>query len=183
MWVGGTSGLVRAGADGLLLRVLAECESAVPPWLDDLEDTGAVVIVHLRTPGGVEEAVRRGIGLHLPSAMDPRPWRGRVRGLLGQSCHDIEELRRAARVCDYATLSPVWMPRSKPLLQGQQALGPQGLARLANQVGIPVLAMGGVGPARVAACLAGGAWGVAGIGAFGEADTLAAMAAELDPVG
>ncbi len=183
MWVGGAPGLVEAAADGLLLRLLAERESAVPAWLDDLEDTGVVVIVHARTPGAATEVAGRGVGLHLPSGVDPAPWRSRVRGLLGQSCHDLAELQRAATVCDYATLSPVWAPRSKGLAPGQAAIGLVGFQRLVAAVDLPVLAMGGIGPGRVTPCLAAGAWGVAGIGAFGDARVVGELAAELGRVG
>ena len=84
----------------------------------------------------------------------PRP------ALLGRSCHDAGELRRAAaELCDYVTLSPVFASPSKP------GYGPAlGLATLDALVtaGVPaVYALGGVRPEDVAGCLDAGARGVA----------------------
>jgi len=88
----------------------------------------------------------------------PRP------ALLGRSCHDAGELRRAAaELCDYVTLSPVFASPSKP------GYGPAlGLATLDALVtaGVPaVYALGGVRPEDVAGCLDAGARGVAVMGA------------------
>ena len=84
--------------------------------------------------------------------------------LLGRSCHDAGELRRAAaELCDYVTLSPVFASPSKP------GYGPAlGLATLDALVtaGVPaVYALGGVRPEDVAGCLDAGARGVAVMGA------------------
>ena len=77
--------LVDAGADGLLLRVFDGTGVAlVERWLDALMATGATVLVHASTPGGVPAAQKRGIGLHLPDGPVTRP---AGIGVLGVSRH------------------------------------------------------------------------------------------------
>lgn len=89
-------------------------------------------------------------------------------GLVGVSTHSLREARRAeARGADYVTFGPVFptpgKTRSRP--------GLAGLERVCGRLEIPVLALGGVGPARVPACLEAGARGAAGIRAlFGPPD-------------
>ena len=82
--------------------------------------------------------------------------------LVGRSCHSAAELAAArAEGCDWAFLSPVFATASKPGYG--PALGPAGVAALVP-VGPPVFALGGIGPADVAGCLAAGARGVAVMG-------------------
>lgn len=165
-WISSAPDRVAAGADGLLLRALdapvrSEAYAA-------LAATGAVVLVHQRTRGV------HGIHLHLPATADPDVWRRRVPGLLGQSCHSAADLARAASAgCDYATLSPIFSPNSKPDDQ-RPTLGPAALV----DAPLPVLALGGIGPGTVRACVDAGAHGVAGIGAFRHYEAIAAMVAE-----
>ncbi|MDB4981230.1 MAG: thiamine-phosphate diphosphorylase, partial [Myxococcales bacterium] len=76
----------------------------------------------------------------------------------------------------FAVFGPVWDTPSK------RALGtPVGLAALtdAATLGMPLLALGGVTPARVPACRAAGAFGVAGIRAICSADDPAAAVGAL----
>lgn len=179
MWVAVSPALGELRGVGLMLRLLVDREPAVEPWVDELEASGAAVILHARTPDGARLAAQRGLGLHLPSSADPAAWRPRIRGLLGVSCHSLAELERAAGICDYATLSPVFPPCSKPH-DARPTIGLEGLARACAAVEQPVFALGGIGPNQVEACLDGGAWGVAGIGAFGDPRAMAAMAACFD---
>jgi thiamine-phosphate pyrophosphorylase len=87
----------------------------------------------------------------------PRP------ALLGRSCHDAAELRRAAvERCDYVTLSPVFASPSKPGYG--PALGLAAFAALAAAAGPPVYALGGVRPDEVPGCLDAGARGIAVMG-------------------
>jgi len=178
MWVAVSPAFAEVPGVGLLLRVLADRESAVEAWLDELEDTGVTVILHARTPQGARLAAQRGLGLHLPSSADPALWRPRISGLLGQSCHSQRALTVAAELCDYATLSPIHAPHSKPH-DRRDTLGLEGLALACRGSRLPVLALGGQGPGRAAASLEAGAHGVAGIGSFGDPAALATMAAEL----
>lgn len=96
----------------------------------------------------------------------------------GRSCHDADELARAAEEgCGWATLSPVLPTPSKPGYG--PALGLDGLARLAAVAGLPVLALGGLSAATVGACLDAGAAAVAVMGAVMRAPDPAAEAAAL----
>jgi thiamine-phosphate diphosphorylase len=87
----------------------------------------------------------------------PRP------ALVGRSCHDAAELRRAATEgCDYVTLSPVFASPSKP------GYGPAlGVAAFAALVAgaPPIYALGGVRPDDVPGLLDAGARGIAVMGA------------------
>lgn len=88
-------------------------------------------------------------------------------GLLGASCHDAAELAAAAAVgCDFALLSPVFPTATHP---GAPALGLERFAGLVRQAALPVLALGGITPARATAALAHGAAGVAVLGGILEA--------------
>jgi len=164
-WLDLAPALIGAGADGLLLRVVGE--GLDPACLERLQGCGVPVLVHRRSEALWPAALELGLGLHLPAGLDPAPWRARVRGLLGQSCHDEGELRRAAGGCDYATFSPVFAPFSRPG-DRRPPLGIEGLRRGCTAVALPVLALGGIGPAQAGACLAAGAWGLAGIGACAD---------------
>ncbi len=109
-------------------------------------------------------------GVHLAADATPvaraRAWLGAA-ALIGYSAHDGAEARRARDAgADYVTLSPIWQTDSKP-----GAL-PRGIAWLeaeARQAGLPVLALGGVTPARCADALRAGAHGVAAVAALGAA--------------
>lgn len=83
--------------------------------------------------------------------------------LLGASCHDEAGIADAARGgAHYATLSPILpSPGKGPAL---------GLDALRGPFPLPVLALGGVGPAEAGAAVQAGATGVAGIRAFLAAD-------------
>jgi hypothetical protein len=76
---------------------------------------GSGMILHASHADALSIAEASGWGLHLPSTA---PWdgvRSRVRGLLGASCHTVEDLNKAAAIgADYATLSPVSMDFKQP---------------------------------------------------------------------
>ncbi len=179
--MGRAPALVAAGADGLLLRVLGGGPGDTRVWLQALMATGATVLVHARTPGGAALAAELGIGLHLPDR-GGNPDQGGDPGdpripLTGRSCHELAGLDKAAESCDYALISPVFAPRSKAA--GGELMGIGGLAAACAAARLPVLALGGIDASRIAECLRAGAHGVAGIGAFGDIDSVAAMAEEL----
>ncbi|MCU1669263.1 MAG: thiE, partial [Blastococcus sp.] len=96
---------------------------------------------------------------HLAAA-DPFP---AVRSeLVGRSCHDRAELRKAREEgCDYVLISPVFPTPSKPGYG--PALGLAGLAGLVDGAP-PAWALGGVRPDDVADCLRAGAHGIAVMG-------------------
>lgn len=83
--------------------------------------------------------------------------------LIGRSVHDLAGVRAEA-AADYLLFGTAFPSRSKGA--GRPT---QGLARLAEAAGAtetPVLAIGGITPARAAECRAAGAAGVAAIGVF-----------------
>jgi 8-oxo-dGTP diphosphatase len=82
----------------------------------------------------------------------------------GASCHGADDLARAAALgADYAVLGPV---RATPTHPGATPLGWEGFARLAVGAGLPVFAIGGLGPRDLENAWRNGAQGVAGIGAY-----------------
>lgn len=102
-------------------------------------------------------------GVHLPARGLPS---ARVRGLMpgaiiGRSMHRDDTVDSAA--LDYLLFGTVFASESKP---GLEAAGVGALARAVARSTRPVLAIGGVTPARTGACLAAGASGVAAIGTF-----------------
>jgi thiamine-phosphate pyrophosphorylase len=136
---------------------------------------GAFLTVH----GDVDACRKTGApGLHLPSKRD---W-GEVRRanpdlLLGVSCHGAEELEQAACCgADYALLSPVFAPASKPLYG--PALGVEEFRRLVAGARLPVLALGGVHPRDLPGLARAGAVGAALLGSLFLAPDVAARARE-----
>lgn len=111
--------------------------------------------------------------VHLSAADEvpaPRP------ALLGRSCHDRDEVdRAAAEGCDWVTVSPVRLTASKPGYG--PALGTAGLAALTG--GPPVYALGGLTAADARECLDAGAVGLAVMGAVMRAERPEAVVREL----
>ena len=82
----------------------------------------------------------------------------------GASCHSAEEIARARALgVDYIVLGPV---HATPTHRGVPGLGWQEFGRLAGDAGLPVYAIGGVGPADLEQAWRQGAQGVAGISAY-----------------
>lgn len=73
-------------------------------------------------------------------------------------CFDAAE-KRAAEGADFVTYSPIYPTASKPGYG--PAVGVVNLARLTKQIKLPLFALGGITPMRVAECLKAGAFGVA----------------------
>ena len=79
---------------------------------------------------------------------------------VGCSVHSLDAAeRREAEGADFVTYSPIYPTTSKPGYG--PAVGITSLAAVAEGVKLPVFALGGITPARVAACLTAGASGVA----------------------
>ncbi len=110
-------------------------------------------------------------GVHL-AANDPFP--GLRPRIVGRSCHNPEELRRAAREgCTYATLSPIFASASKP------GYGPALGTGALTDPSLPVFALGGVSTGNARECVTAGAAGVAVMGAVMRAPDPAAVVAAL----
>jgi thiamine-phosphate pyrophosphorylase len=149
--VGGGVGLVQVRERDL---TDSEVEALLGRMLDRLRGTGASVLIN----GRPAIACALGIGLHLPAAHPPpalpRPL------LCGRAVHDEGEARRAlSEDASYVVVGPVFPTGSKP---GHPGTGLDALARLAGIVApVPVFAIGGLTPERVAPVLAARAHGVA----------------------
>lgn len=117
-------------------------------------------------------------GVHLPGDLErPPDWAGPV----SRSVHGSAELERARREgAAHAYVAPVAPTTSKPGYG--PALGVSGVRRLVDEAaGLPLLALGGVGPDDLAVWRAAGAAGVAVMGGvMGAADPAEAVRRLLD---
>ena len=96
--------------------------------------------------------------------------------LVGLSAHSLADVADAhAAGADYVTLSPIYPSASKPGYG--PPLGPDAIERAA-QIGIPVLALGGITASNAAAAMNAGAAGVAVMGSVMAADRPAAVVSE-----
>jgi thiamine-phosphate pyrophosphorylase len=132
---------------------------------------GATLLVNDR----VDVARIAGTGAHLPEAgltpaqartiLGPDP-------LLGRSIHDPAEaasVNAGRRTLDYVFFGHVFETASKPGLPGRGFGELAEAARSGTAVGLPVLAIGGMTPERVAPALEAGAHGVAAVAGIWDA--------------
>ena len=102
-------------------------------------------------------------GVHLPArAESVEMVKAGTEGNLyvGCSVHSLDAAqKREAEGADFVTYSPIYPTASKPGYG--PAVGAAGLAAVAESVKLPVFALGGITPERVAECLTAGAFGVA----------------------
>jgi len=139
------SGLLCSSVEGVVRRAAG---SNVRVLVNDRVDVAIAAVAH---------------GVHLPAAGLPAQ---RVRSLmpgamLGRSIHPGESFDDVG--LDYLMFGTVFPSDSKP---GLTPSGTTVLAEVAARSAVPVLAIGGVTPARTGACLEAGASGIAAIGAF-----------------
>lgn len=110
-------------------------------------------------------ALGQGVGVHLKAsqlaslAERPLP----LRQCIGASCHDADELGRAAQVADFATLSPIAVTASHP---GEPALGWQAFQAMVEAASLPVYALGGLREDDALMARQLGGQGTAGIRGF-----------------
>ncbi|MBI2956282.1 MAG: thiamine phosphate synthase [Acidobacteria bacterium] len=112
-------------------------------------------------------------GLHLPTHGFPAAEvrRRYPKLLLGVSCHNLDELRRAEDGgADFAVFGPVYETASKR--EYGPPLGVEKLAEAVQAVKIPVLALGGINLENAETCLKAGAAGLAAISLFQQSPDL-----------
>jgi thiamine-phosphate pyrophosphorylase len=159
----------KAGLRWFMVREKDLDEAALDALVGDImaraNPYGALVSVN----GNPTVAARHGAGgVHLPQGHDVAEAR-RIVGdgsLIGVSAHDEAETRKAADDgADYVTLSPIFVPISKPGYG--PALGVDELHRIAEALLIPVIALGGINADNATTCEAAG---VAVLGGVMSAD-------------
>jgi len=94
--------------------------------------------------------------------------------LIGRSVHSEEEAAavEAAGGCDYLVFGTVFPSASKPA--DHPVAGLDALTAVCHRVRLPVLAIGGITPDRIAAVMAAGAAGIAAISLFTDAGNVSA---------
>lgn len=126
------------------------------------------LVIALARPHGAKVLLNGSVGLareteadgvHL-SAVALKTLQEKPEGLLcGASCHNTEELTKAAALnVDYCLLGPVKATRTHP---GAPSLGWESFAKLIVDLPMPVYALGGMGQEDTTAAWAAGAHGVA----------------------
>lgn len=152
---------VEAGVRWVHLRdhkaCAAEFNEAAHAWAQQLRTIAPSVQLTVNTRRNVAD--RLGTGLHVGWRSPPPETLSRPPRPLGYSAHHIVEVPAARRrTVSYLTYSPIFPTQSKP---GHPGVGCTALRRFVYQSGMPVYALGGITPERVAACRAAGAAGVA----------------------
>ena len=156
--------LLDAGVKGIQLREKDLDDTELGPLAEEIAGLcgahGAKLFINSRI--GIALDVRAS-GVHLPAnAPSVREMLERDHGrlIIGCSVHSLEEARkREEEGADFVTFSPVYGTASKPGYG--PAAGIEKLAEVSRAVRIPVFALGGITPERVAECLRAGAYGVA----------------------
>lgn len=143
--------LPRASDAAYRATAQALCEAGLRPLLD--RDPDAAVALGAAGFHATEAALETLRQRPVPASL----W-------FGASVHDAVGLRRARALgADYAVLGPVLPTPTHP---GAPTLGWDGFAALAAGAGLPVYAIGGMGPGDVPRAWDAGAQGVAGISAY-----------------
>lgn len=165
-WFGRIARAIRSGERLVQLRLprwphetVRELAAALSPLA---REHGAQLLLN----ADIEGALSQGVGVHLTGAqlaeLDARPLP--LRQTIGASCHDAAQLAKALQLgVDFATLSPVMPTASHPQAS---PLGWAHFEALAEAAAMPVYALGGMSPARLAQARAAAAQGVAGIRGF-----------------
>ena len=123
------------------------------------------LLVHEKCAGAQAVAAAHNLGLHLASTTDWKARRASFRGRLGVSAHSLEEVQLAASCgCQWAFLSPVAQPTSKPD-DARPSIGEAAVLRAQRITpDLDIVALGGITPAAAARLAAGGGRGVAVLG-------------------
>ena len=147
---GWPEGVASKSLHAALLEVQSRCHAAGARVLVNsvhpLEWAQQADGLHLRTDDAHMHALRPELGKHQ---------------LLGMSTHHAEDLARARELqADFVVLGPVLPTASHP---GVAGMGWEAFARLNEQAGMPVYALGGQSAATLPTALAVGGHGIAGI--------------------
>jgi thiamine-phosphate pyrophosphorylase len=127
--------------------------------------------------GGVELAWEFGVGLHLPErGLPPSVARAKLgpATLIGRSVHSPVGAA-ASEGADFLVAGSVFPTESHP---GGLPLGLSGLREIVAATELPVLAIGGIEPDRIADVVAAGAYGVCVVGAIARAPDVEAAVAQ-----
>lgn len=168
-----TAEAVAGGVDAIYLRHLSSGDD----WVESLRRIRDRIPteVLLMVPGD-SLCSFAGVGRHLREREAiPRETLGISPALISRSVHSPAEAARSFGF-QYLVAGHVFASLSKP---GQQPLGLEGLTSIVAAAPVPVVAIGGVTPIRVADVIAAGAQGVAVIGAICEAPDPRGAAREL----
>lgn len=177
-WLGALSALAALDVAGLAVQVRTREEGplrrAVLARAAREATAGSAAPVLLNGDAAVATRLAYA-GAHWPEFAIPRA-RHRGRGLRGASVHAPGACIRAARAgADFVVAGPVFDAGSKPV-PGQ---GLVALRAIAQAAPLPVLAIGGITPPRVEACLAAGASGIAVVSYVLRARSIAAAVGTL----
>jgi thiamine-phosphate pyrophosphorylase len=166
-------GLVAEAVRGGVTVVQLRAKSHAPPDVVGLgkaiaaalAGTGVPLIVNDRP----EAALACGAaGVHLGQGDTPVPKARRLLGpaaTIGVSVNTVEEaLRAEGEGADYVGAGPAFATATKAT--DLPVLGPEGIAAIAKAVRVPVVAIGGIGPANAAALARAGADGIAVVSAI-----------------
>lgn len=162
-WLQGLERAIQTGVRRVQLRMHAVEETRRRQLMRAAVGLCRQMDVQVLINGDAALAQELGAGLHLRSAklagLEVRPDTGGA--LLGASCHDADDLRRAEALgCDFAVLGSV---QDTPTHPGTPVLGWEGFDRLRETVSLPIYAIGGLGPDDIAEARRHGAQGVAAI--------------------
>jgi len=155
--------------DGRLRGLAERCNAEHLPLLISL---GAADIDLLARIGGAE-GLRQHTGATIRGVQlrgDPRPAqiealrRALGPGWIGRSCHGAP--KGAHGRVHYTCLAPIFPPSTVQAGVVKTAVGLGALRSWSTHSQARIFALGGVSPTTAEACLAAGAWGLAGIGLF-----------------
>jgi thiamine-phosphate pyrophosphorylase len=168
------------------LAILVRDKSAPPTQVAELlqilqpmaQIAGARLLVHTHT----DLALALGLdGVHLASHSDLKAVRSQLPSpmLLGASRHAQDSLSHAdIGLADYATISPIYRPTSKPN-DLREPLGVSGLQACIRRSVRPLVALGGMQPERVGEVMETGVGAIAISGAILQAQDPAGMLNQL----
>ena len=152
---------------GLEAGLLLELAHSLKPLLDA---SGSKLLINERA----DIALAAGAyGVHLPENSLPSSGIRKAFPELatGKSVHSVGAAVDAMKSgIDYLLFGPVFATPSKEGFGAPQGLDE--LGKVCRSVSIPVFAVGGITPEKSFACLEQGAWGIAAMGAFLDAESL-----------